>query len=312
MARRGGKNRKNGYRPNRCNGVPNNYVQSADLNQLLFSYYRNMITQMAMSRFRWINLPKTCDARYLEMMLLLEGQATIAFPAKMPGTFMSLKVAGNGRPNLYGNPSNWIALGDNGTRFQCNNNNGVILYDNETRYPLMNGIDLYARELAHLRMTKRVNRMHQMMPFILKGPQEQRQVMNAMFRSVANGEPAIIATSAIDAIDIEALQTGVTYYGRELAEDETNVLNQVYAMLGMSNPTYKAERQTSDEIRTQREPNMFMRMNYLYERRVAAEKINERFGKYLEAPIHVVWNNDNESENWNLVHNVRDMYEIGE
>lgn len=169
MSKRGGANRNRNRRQNRNGCLPKNYVQSIDLNERLYMYYRNLITQMAMSRYRWINLPKTCDERYLELQLLLNGMATIAFPKKMEGTFMSLQVCGNGRPNMYDVPSQWEALGQNGTRFTCDNTNGVIVYDNATRYPLMEGIDLYARELAQIRLVKRTNRFHQQMPFILKG-----------------------------------------------------------------------------------------------------------------------------------------------
>ena len=83
MGRRGGKNR-NAQKPNTtCNcrmGRHNNsYWQTADRNERLYQYYINLIMQMAMSRFRWLNLPPTCDERYLEWILCLEGVATIAF-----------------------------------------------------------------------------------------------------------------------------------------------------------------------------------------------------------------------------------------
>lgn len=312
MSKRGGKNRNAMQRPNRSGCLPRNYVQSIDLNERLYSYYRNLIVQMAMSRYRWVNLPKTCDARYLELQLLLGGMATIAFPKKMPGTFMSLQVCGNGRPNMYDVPSTWQALGQNGTKFYCDNTNGVLVYDNATRYPLMNGIDLYARELAQIRLVKRTNRFHQQMPFILKGDQRRRQDMVNLFRQVADGDPAILATDGIESIDYEILNTGVEYKEHEIAEDELFVWNQVFMMLGSPNLPFKAERQTEDEISAQKRPATLVSLNSLDERRRAANKLNERFGEYLEAPIHVVWAEDNESENWNLVHNVRDMFEVGD
>lgn len=305
MSKRGGRRRRNnGYLRNA------NYMQSIDLNERLFRYYRNVIVQMACSRFRWVNLPKTCDEWYLEMQLLLEGQATIAFPNKMRGTFMSLKVCGNGRPNMYGFPSSWAAMGDNGTKFNCNNMNGVIVYDNSTRYPIMDGIDLYARELAQLRMTKRTNRMHQMIPFILKGDQRHKQDMVNLFRNVADGEPAILATDGIEQIEYEALSTGVQYIGKELAEDESNVWNRIYSMLGISNTLFKSERQTDDEIHAQMSHTELVAASYIEERRKAAKKLNERFGEYLEAPIYVVMRRDNMSDNWNLAHNMQSTLEL--
>ena len=304
MSKRGGANRNRNRRPNRNGCLPKNYVQSIDLNERLYMYYRNLITQMAMSRYRWINLPKTCDERYLEWVLTMEGCATIAFPNKMRGTFLSLKAADNGRPNMYGIASSWTAIGDNGTRFKCDRRNGVLIYDNETRFPIMSGIDLYANELTHIRITKRLNRMHQQIPFILKGPQEKKQDMVNLFKQVAGGEPAILATDGIDAIDYEAMSTGVQFIGEELATDEVNVWNRIYTMLGITNSLFKAERMTEDEIRAQASPTTLIKMNSLQERRKAADMLNERFGEYLDGEIQVVWRQDNESENFNFQHNI--------
>lgn len=303
MSKRGGKK----FQQNRNGCLPRNngmLWQTNQLNQRIFSYYRNVITQMAMTRFRWVNLPSGCDERYLELQLLIEGVATIAFPATMKGEFRSLKAAMNGRMTMYGNPSSWVAIGDNGTRFKCNPYSGVLIYDNATRYPLMNGIELYANELTHIRITKRMNRLHQQIPFILKGPQEKKQEMLNLFKQISGGEPAVITTGGIDLIDVEAMQTGVQYIGEDLAQDESNVWNRIYNMLGISNTLFKAERQTDDEIHAQMSHTELVLLNSLKERRKAADALNDRFGAYLDGEIEVHVNEDWESDNFNLIHNI--------
>lgn len=309
MSRRGGKRRNQQkrnapscYGRHARNGM---HWESADLNQSTFWYYVDIITRIAMMRFRWLNLPKTCDERFLEWCLCYEGVATIAFPKKMCGTFYSTQAVTNGPINVYDNPSSWRSFGNNGWNFNCDNTNGVLVYDNITRFPIMEGIHLYANELTHIRITKRVNRLHQQIPFILKGPQEKKQDMVNLFKQVAGGEPAILATDGIEQIDYEALQTGVQYLGTELAEDERNVWDRIYTMLGIENNPFKAERQTEDEIRAQKQPTGLILMSSLAERRKAADKLNDRFGQYLTKPIQVVLRQDNESENWNFMHNIQ-------
>ena len=308
MSRRGGKNRKEQKRnsPNYCctrrsHGM---HWQSADLNDSLFWYYVDVITKIAISRFRWLNLPSTCDERFLELTLCYEGIATIAFPKKQKGIFYSTQAVTEDRINIYDNPTKWRSFGNNGWNFHCDNSNGVLIYDNSTRFPIMEGIQLYANELTHIRITKRMNRMHQQVPWILKGPQEKRQDMANLFKQVAGGEPAILATNGIDQIDYDALQTGVPFLGEELAEDETSVWNRIYTMLGIENLPFKSERQTEDEIRAQKSPTNLILMSSLSERRKAADKLNKRFGQYLSKPIKVVLRQDNESENWNFEHNI--------
>lgn len=313
MSRRGGKKRN---APNPWNGRADygncEYWQSASANQRTYLYYVDIITKMALSRFRWINLPETCDERYLEMTLVTQGIASIAFPRKMEGTFLSLQCAQQGQPNMYDRPIRWLAIGQNGSRYSCDAKNGVVVFDNETRYPLMAGIQLYANELTHLRLTRRMNRMHQQIPFILTGPQERRQDMVNLFKQVAGGEPAILATDDIQQIGYEAMSTGVEFIGEQLAVDEQNIWSRIYTMLGLTNTTMKQERMTEDEIRAQKAPSELVLESCLIERRKAARELNDRFGAYLKAPIEVVMRQDNESQNWNIAHNVKSQLEAGD
>lgn len=305
MSRRGGKNR------NKCNGNKN-YWQSADLNRRLYNYYYDIILKMAISRFRWLNLPKTCDERYLEYTLVTQGMASIAFPHKLEGKFLSLQCAPQGKPNMYDRPIKWEAIGQNGTRYFCSRKNGVTVFDNETHFPLAVGIDLYANELAHLRITKRMNRLHQQIPFVLDGPQEKRQDMVNMFKQVAGGEPAILTTDSMQQIEYKALSTGVPFLGEALAIDEANVWSRIYTMLGIKNSPVKQERQTEDEIRAQENPTTLIASSSLIERRKAADELNLRFGHLLDKPIQVVWRQDNISENYNLTHNIKSIAKAGE
>ena len=128
-----------------------------------------------------------------------------------------------------------------------------------------------------------------------------------LFKQVAGGEPAVIGTSDLQQIEYQALQTGVTFLGEELAVDEQNVWGRVYTMLGIKNSTMKQERQTEDEIRAQENPASLITASSLTERRKVADELNSRFGEYLDAPIKVVWRQDNESDNWNLAHNMQSI-----
>lgn len=316
MGHRGGRNR--GQRPTtqnapnigmRC-GYDKMFWQSDAYNQRIYMYYRNVIMQIAMNRFRWINLPPTCDERYLEWTLLTEGVATIAFPNAMRGTFYSTRALLKSPPNVYDNYTSWDSVGNNSWRFSCNDKNGVLVWDNCTRMPILEGIDLYATELVHVRRTKQMNRFHQQIPFVLKGPQEKRADMANIVKQVAGGELAILGTNGMETIDVDALQTGVPFIGDKLAADESQVWNRIYTMLGINNNSYKAERQTQDEIRSLEQPNTFVRMAYLDERRRACDELNRRFGNYLDEPIKCVWKQDNESENFNLLRNIKDQAEL--
>lgn len=307
MTRRGGKNRT--FR-SRCS-QPNMYWQSADHDERLFIHYRNMIMQMAMTRFRWINLPKDCNPRFLEWTLLTEGVATIVMPKNLKGHFFSTKCVLDSPPNVYDDYTKWLSVGNNGWRVYGNLNNGTIIWDNCTRFPIMTSIEIYARELAHITMAKEVNRFHQQIPFILEGPPERKQDMINLMKQVAGGELAILTYDTMDSIEPKTLQTGVQFLGDEFAQDEKNTWNRVFTLLGIANTTLKMERQTEDEIESQQMPTTLMRMASLEMRRKAANYLNDNFSEYLDGPIQVVWREDNESTNWNAMHNVNKLVEMG-
>lgn len=297
----------------RCNNFKlDSYWQTSDYNSALFMMYRQQIIKLAMNRFKWINLPPTCNERYLEMTLLFQGIATIAFPSRQRGTFYSTQVAQMSPPNVYDNPTKWFSVGNNGWRFKCSNSNGVIVWDNRARYPLMQMVDMWARELVDVRRTKQLNRMHVKTPYLIKCSPEQEQQAENIYKQMAGGEPAIITTTGIENIDIDVIKTDVPYLGEELTAEEINTWQQIYQMLGIENLTFKAERMVQDEVNKRDEPSDLMALDGLNCRREACEQLNNRFGDYLEAPITCVWAKDNISQNFNFMANMKEQLELDE
>jgi len=289
-------------------GKPN-YWESADYNTRLFMMFRAEILGMALSRFKWLNLPKTCDERYLELTLILQGQASIAFPKTKKGVFFSTQLAQVSRPNVYDNPTSWRAIGNNGFRFDADWSNGVVVWDNRMRYPLLEKINIWSRELTDIVRTKQLNRQHQKIPFIFNVPQEMKQQAENIYKQVSGGSPAIIGTSGMEQFKPEVWMTGVPYIGEELNSEMENIWNEVYQCLGIANQTFKTERMIEDEVKSQREPSQMTRLDSLTCRREAAKKLSDRFSEYLEDEIRVVWNYDNASDNYNFLHDIKERLE---
>lgn len=276
------------------------YWQNANYNQLMYESFRTQIINLALSRFRWVNLPPTCDARFLEWTLLVNGVATIACQKDQPKIFYSTQAAALGPWNVYDNPTRWESFGNNGWRFDVSPDNGVLIYDNLARQPLLPILELYARELTDIMITKRLNRQHQKIPFILKGSQDQKLDMLNLYKQVDGGEPAVIATNGLNSIDFEALQTGVVYIGEELQMEFMNVWNMIYTALGIENQNFKKERQIEDEVVSATRPSEMMALSPLDARRIECEKLNARFEPFISSPVYPVWNQDFVSDNYNL------------
>ena len=84
-----------------------NYWQSSNFNQRSFTKNMSMLLSLAMNRFRWENLPNTCDARFLEWALHRNGIATICFEKDMPDVWQSLFAMPFGEFDAYGIPVQW-------------------------------------------------------------------------------------------------------------------------------------------------------------------------------------------------------------
>lgn len=286
--------------------------QSSELNTRYQQFFRTQLIQLALARFRWVNLPQTCNARYLETQLCFNGMATIAAP---DGTnvYLSLKASPS-NINMYGDASAWRAIGDNGTNFTCTHRNGVMVYDNMLRSSIAGTFTLLAYDMADIIRTKQINRMHVKTPLILVGDQAYKQQMVNVFKQIAGNEPGVIATKGFNNIEAQAIQTGVPYYGTELQDDLMNTWNMAFTFLGINNLPFKSERQTADEIKDYGEPCELLSLNPLSCRREACDKFNDLhmvrvWGKETPKPLQCVWNEDVESNAYNFMHDVEKLME---
>lgn len=303
----------------KTNSVPRGnkvYWQASELNQRYMQFFRTQLLQLALARFRWVNMPATCDARYLETQLCFNGVATLAHPRDHENTFLSLKAVPKG-VNMYGNAPMWIAQGENGTQFACDNDNGVMIYDNMLRTSTAGNFTLLAYDMADIMRTKQVNRMHVKTPVILQGDERYRQQMVELFKQSAGHEAGVIATRGINNIQFDAKTTGVPFLGKELNEDLQNTWNLAFTFLGISNLPFKTERQTADEVRDYSEPTDLLALNPLSCRREACEVFNDRFGVRVygtETPkkLECHWNDDFESRTFNVAHDLSRFIEGGE
>jgi len=298
---------KRGKSQSPCGKGASTYWQSDDLNRRYSSYFAKCLMRLALARFRWVNLPESCDARYLEWQLLMNGIATIARPASAD-VFVSLQCVPEGI-NMYGTPPSWRCVGDNGTNFHADNSTGVVIYDNMMRAPVIGDIRLISNELADIIRTKQVNRMHLKTPYILTGEQQYRDQMANVYKQIAGNEPAIIGTRALaEDINIDAIDTHVEFIGDKLQEDLQATLNLALSMLGVAEMPFKKERQTSEEVDTYNEATNILRSDPLSTRRQACDAFNARF--MPEKPLMCVWREDFESTAYNFSHNMQEQVRL--
>jgi len=278
------------------------------------SYHKNldMLLSIAINRFRWEGLPETCDARYLEKTLHRNGIATLSFKRDEPvKVYTTLQAMPNGEYNLYGLPVRWRAVGYDGlTDYEVDNSNGELCYYAYSRVSPWNALEIYARKLTHYERTEDVNLSQQMTPFIGIAPQEKRQELINLLKQVEGGEPAILGDIGLmNLVDnVKALDLGVDLKTEELARSWQNEFNRALLYLGVPHLAFeKGERMIEDEARANTAPTNIMLLDCLQARRQFCDKVNAKFG----LSVHVYFNEDLESYNYNYSHNIEQMAQDG-
>lgn len=286
------------------------FFQSAAINQATFNLYRQWITSLAMNRFKWENLPASCDERYLEWVLFYNGMATIAFPKGHPELVYTTQMSYAGAPNIYDNPMKWQSIGNNGWNFNVTKQNGVVVFDNRQRLPMAGHVDLYARRLTVYDRTLDINMLQQRTPYIITGPQEKKADIANVMKQIAGGEPAIAGYSQLtENIKVEAISTGVPCLAAEIDAAKRSLWDDIYRFLGIPSVENKTERMITNEVESQNASSTLTALDPLNTRREAADAWN-RLTYHTAAradakPVEVVWNTDYLTDNFEITHNYK-------
>lgn len=284
------------------------FWQTGEYNYRTFTKNLDMLLALAINRFRWEGLPDTCSGWYLEKVLHRYGIATLSYDAEQPTrVFTTLQALLQGEFNMYGLPIQWRAMGYDGkTDYPVTNDNGELCYYSFARVSPWNALEIYARKMAHYERTEDVNLSQQMKPFIGIAPQEKRQELVNLIKQVEGGEPVILGDTGLQKLvdNVSVIDTKVPLITEELARSHQNVLNQALLYLGIPHLAFeKGERMIEDEARANTAPTNIMLLDCLQARREFADKCNRKFG----LDIHVYFNEDLESYNFNYTHNVEQM-----
>jgi hypothetical protein len=292
--------KKKHYRPHSSQGYM--YNQSQQLNAMTYQFHFQNLYELALNRIKWLNLPRGCDARFLEETLLLNGNAIIFQDPKINDLFYSTRVVFSGPLNVYDKPTHFRSVGNNGWNVDVPFEKGVVVFETASRYPTIGHICIFANRLTDLDRTRDVNLKNQKSPWIITGPEEKVQEMINFYKNVDSNEPAIFGLDGLKEINYQVLSMNAPFIGTELNYNKQLIMNEFMTFLGIdNNGMEKKERMTEEELQVRNSQVMAKRLNYLQPRREAADILNKRFG----TNIQVVWNTDNQTDNYNYVNNVK-------
>lgn len=244
------------------------------------SMYFQILTLIAVSRFKWNNLPEGMDERFLEETILWNGSALVFFD-ELYG-MLNLPYTSCGQLNYYHLPVLRQPYSVGTIDFPvCDVNDSVIVWnDYNHQTPIIQILELTKR-LYNVTMSLDVNTEALRSPVIAECDETQRKTLEEMLNKRKNGEPLILGNKTLDLMRLQVLPLVTQPLVDSISVLEVrkkNIWNEALSYLGINNRVEKRERMIQEEALSNNMLNTMMRSIYLSSRQEACEQINRLFG----------------------------------
>ena len=243
------------------------------------TFYRDRLTDIALSCVKWNNLPEEIDKRFLEWCLFYDGMA-IFFKDEVIDKFVCIQVMPSGNFNMYRVPTDRTAYAVNGYQnSELNESNSVIIYNNLIRKPSASDIEIYAQKLTNIDLTINVNVNAQKTPVAIVCDETQKLTFENLYQQYAGNMPFVFGDKSLNLDNIKVLNTKADYKAEDLNKLKMDTWNEALTYLGVSNVQYqKKERINSEEINRSMGGAFASRRSRLKARQNAVDEINRLFG----------------------------------
>lgn len=257
------------------------------MNDVTFFDYYMRLKELAINQFEWINLPPTCDHRFLELTLFEMGHA-LFFKHDVNGAFLTLQSTIAGPLNMYRIPIWREAYAITGFVQKCTDLNSVIIFNNYLRQPTALTIQLFAQRLTQIERAINANINAQKWPVLMYGTRAQQKTLQEVYRQWQGNEPVIFGDKNLNEQPIQAIKTDVPEAYNNLMIAKQRIWNEAMTFLGIDNANIeKKERMINNEVESNNQLLRAQRYQFLNARKDACNLINELFASELDAPVDV-------------------------
>lgn len=250
-------------------------MSTTQLNNEQYMEVFNRITNIALSRFTWNNLPDTCNSEILEMTLFFYGKALfmddpdlgfIHTPVSLPGPF-----------NVYYESTKRIAYSFEYRR-EFTISDSVLIKANHSMFPDYLTVWNYTPKISNCMRAIDVHTETLKRPFIIVCPEKMVESAKKMLKQIGDNEVAVIGEKLGENGDIKVLPLVVTSNLQDMWANVKNYFNQVYSSLGVKNSyTEKRERMITSEAEGEGNAIRHSLESELEERKKACELINKMY-----------------------------------
>lgn len=260
------------------------YENDMEFQNTFFHYFN-----LAISTFKWDGLPETCNARYLETCLMLDGIAAFCKDPEMG--YLTLKASSVAQAyNLYGETDKIYGYGWNGfmreyTAYMYGSDNtmaqAVVCRDNPVCYPYVNHLLLYANRLTSTMRSLDVAAKKLKVPYYITCDESQKSSVEKILNDVDdNKERIIVNRSTMDNV-FQVLPTRIDPSLLSVFwEHYENLEGQLKGLFGIESAVNqdKKERLITDEVNANNASTALSLQVRLAQRQQLCDTINKMWG----------------------------------
>lgn len=247
------------------------------VNNATYLYYYTRLSLLAKTMFEYEGFPDSINTRYLEYCLFENGRAVIFEDPKLG--LLCLKAHPTNLYNIYREPLEINAVGENGYNRYLKSKECVYVRNNDEEVPTREAIELFSYRLYDVERTADINVATQKMPYLMLCDEDQVLTMKNLYNKISLNEPAIFGVkSGLDLESVKIHDLKAPFVALELNDYKSEIWNEAMTYLGINNANIdKKERLITDEVNSNDEQIERSIHIMLKTREEMCEKVNKMF-----------------------------------
>lgn len=257
------------------------------LNNLTFTDYFYRLSLIALSIFKWDNLPNGINERWIEKYLFDIGECMF-FKDPILGFRVSKSI--DKGINVYNEPIDLEpeSTGLTEPKTYKNGIDAVLIKNNDLSIPTLPTLQLYAYRLADLTRAQDVNITAQKTPILIITSDRQKLTMKNVFNQWSGNEPVIYGDKEMNIDGVKVLKTDAPIVFDKIQIQKHQLWNEVMTFLGVNNANQdKKERLVDDEVQANNEQVKICLDVMLKARQSACMDINRIFGTNIKVSARI-------------------------
>lgn len=278
-------------------------INSQLSNYKSYLMYQRQLLSLAENVFQFKNLPDYLDVAFLNSTLLRQG-AVAFFYDEVLEELLALPFTNIGTLDVYGRPKSIVVYGQNGYHRTLKQDEFVIMYDNNGRYPLYLDIIQYSERIANNVRTCDINIHQQRTPRFWKTTAETLTSVKDAVNNVDAMAETVLAYEGLDLSQTDIVLQPAPFVADKIIDYNDKLWSEFFRLIGVANITeVKKERLIKDEMVASQGGTIASRFSRFEPRSRAIKQINEKFKDYLKDKIQVEYYDGEPSDIENKIAN---------